>query len=263
MKKLTAIALLTASGAFAFDQYLPVAPNKLETDLEFNYISLSGSYDNGGSKVSSTGSPAVYAPALQFKYGIIPGLDAEVFAEYDIMNKDAGDVNGLARPELALKYVHPDLGIGGFLNVALPVGSKSINANGSDKIPTQITGGAIYGKSFNQIAVNAYADYQYNTEDGFKYKQDAMEVYAQGQFNVTPQVGPYLGVEYMKTLNGEVDGTSDSPSDAGYLVGLQPGVKFTVNDQLAVEVAVPLTVMGENASDYWSIYAGVYYTLGL
>jgi len=270
MKKLTALALLAISGgAFAFDQYLPVAPNKLEADLEFNYITPTGSYV-GTDKVSATGSPNEMAPALQLKYGIIPGLDVEAYVEYDIYNKDAGfgyddngdpkAVNGLGRPQLAIKYAHPELGIGGFVNVALPLGSKDIVG---DKTPTQIMGGIIYGKTFNQIVVNAFADYQYNTENAAKIKQDAIEAYAQGQFNVTPMVGPYLGVDFLKTLNASMDGTSFDPSIAGYLLTLKPGANLTINDKFAAELTVPVTVMGKNAGTYWGIYVGAYYTFAL
>ena len=162
-----------------------------------------------------------------------------------------------------MKYANPDLGIGGFVNVALPLGSKKIAANGTSKVPTAITVGAIYGKSVGQIVTNAFADYEYNTEDGAKYKQDAIEAYAQGQYNITPLVGPYLGVDFTKTLNGETDGTGDSPSTAGHLLTLKPGANFAINDKFAVELNVPVTVLGANAPDYWGVYVGAYYTFSL
>lgn len=270
MKKLTALALLAISGgAFAFDQYLPVAQNKLEADAEFSYIAVGGGYDNGGTKQSATGSPSLMVPAIQLKYGIIAGLDAEVYVDYQLQNKDfsstGSSVSGLDRPQLAVKYAHPELGLGGFVNVALPLGSKDIVG---DKPATQIMGGVIYGKTFDQIVVNALADYQYNTEDANKIKQDAIEAYAQGQFNVTPMIGPYLGVDFIKTLNTTMDGTSADPSDAGYGLTLKPGANITINDKMAAELTVPVAVMGKNTTSlanasYWGIYVGFYYTFSL
>lgn len=266
MKKLTALALLAISGgAFAFDQYLPVAQSKLETDLEFTYTSLTGFYDRDAKKQSITGSPNEMAPALQLKYGIIPGLDVEVFAEYDLFNKDydkagTGDaVSGLGRPQLAVKYAHPELGIGGFLNVGLPFGTKDVVG---DKPGTVFQFGPIYGKTFGQFVVNALADYQYNTEDGNKTKQDAIEAFAQAQYNVMPQIGPYLGVDYVKAFEAKFDGTSMSGTD-GYLLTLKPGANLTINDKFAAELNVPVTVMGKWAPASWGVYVGAYYTFSL
>lgn len=259
MKKITALALLAVSGgAFAFDQYLPVAKNKLEADAEFSYSALTG-YDDGGSR-SSHGSPSLMTPAIQLKYGIIDGLDAEVYAEYDIANKDAGDVSGINRPQVAIKYAHPELGVGAFVNVAIPVGSKDIVG---DSPATQIQGGVIYGKTFGQIVANAFADYQYSTEDDNKTKQDAIEVYAQGQFNVTPIVGPYLGVDFVKTFEHKYDG--EGADDAGYLLTLKPGSNFTINDKFAAELTVPVSIIGKNAAPAtsWGVYVGAYYTFAL
>ena len=262
MKRSAILAVLAvAGGAFAFDQYLPVGKGKLESDLMVQRTAQSGGYDADGKSQSLTseeGSPATTTPSLQFKYGIIDGLDVELLAAYELRNKDNGDVSGLSRPELALKYVHPEMGVGGFLNVALPMGSEKIVG---EKPATTFFVGAIYGKTFGQIVVNAFADYQFNTESE-KMKQDAIQVYAQGQYNVNTQIGPYLGVDYAKAFEMQMDGTSVPKSD-GYLLTLKPGLNFAVNEMIAIEANVPVTVMGKSKESSWALYAGVYYTIGL
>lgn len=267
-RTLSAVALATAS-TFAFDQYLPVAPKALETDVMYSYTANTGGYDPDGKKQDFEDlSPAVQAPSLALKYGIIPGLDAELALAYSLKNKDAGDVSGLDRPQIAVKYAHPELGVGGFVNVSVPVGSEDIVSK--DPITT-IAGGAIYGKAFGQVKVNAFAQYVFNTEaketDEFtgttiKTKQDNYEVYAQGQYDVTPQIGPYLGVDYAGYLEKQYDGEGAPDSD-GYLLTLKPGANYVINDKFAAEATVPVTVLGKSQPATWGVYVGVYYTLGL
>lgn len=260
MKKISGFAVLAAAaGSFAFDQYLPVAKGKLETDVMFTHFVPTGGYDADGKSYSAEGSPASEVPSLQFKYGILDGFDVSLYAEYDINNKDYGDNSGLARPQLALKYVVPDLGVGGFVNVSIPVGSEDIV---TDEPITSVFGGVIYGKTFGPAVVNAFAGYLFNTEDAGKAKQDFIDIYAQGQYNATDKIGPYLGVDFTKAFEAKVDGTSISESD-GYLLTLKPGINYVVSDKIALEATVPVAVLGKSASSYWAVYAGFYYTIGL
>ena len=260
MKKLVTLALLAATGSFAFDQYLPVAKGKLETDVMFGYSSMSGFYDADGEKqdVPSGYSPAVMTPALQLKYGIIDGLDVSLAVNYAMYNEDAGDVSGLGAPELAVKYVVADLGVGGFLNLTMPFGSEDIVG---EEPGMGIMGGVIYGKTFGQVVVNALAGYEFNTENGAKMKQDNLSIYARGQYNVTPMVGPYLGVDFNKSFDMKYDGEAIDET-AGQLLTLKPGANIVINEQMAAELTVPVTVLGKNNTASWGIAAGFYYTLG-
>ncbi|HQF53744.1 MAG TPA: hypothetical protein PK208_01365 [Fibrobacteria bacterium] len=215
-------------------------------------------YDDEGEKFEFNGSPAVMMPGLQVKYGIIDGLDVEVALAYAMKNEDAGDVSGLAKPEIGLKYVAPDLGVGGFLNVELPFGSEDIVGENPQ---TKIQGGVIYGKAFGQIAVNALAGYVFETEEkDLKSKQDALEIYAQGQYNVNEMIGPYLGVEFFKTFDAQYDGETVEES-AGYLLTLQPGVNVTIDANMAAELSVPVTVMGKSNPAAWGIAAAFKYSI--
>lgn len=259
MKKISALALFAATGAFAFDYTLPVAKGTLEGDVMFGRNAGTGYYDDDGENQDISGSPAVMTPALQVKYGIMDGLDVSLQLDYEMRNEDAGDVSGIDRPDLGVKYVVPDLGVGGFLNVSLPFGSEDI---AGDEPATTIFGGVLYGKTFDKIEVNAAAGYAFNTEDGAKEKQDEIDIYAQGQYNVNEMVGPYLGIGFDKTLEKQVDGNGVDKS-SGYLLTLKPGANVTLNDKMACELSVPVTVMGANNPAAWGIAAGFYYSIGL
>ncbi|MCB9495901.1 MAG: hypothetical protein H6686_03335 [Fibrobacteria bacterium] len=275
MKRTSSLAALSAlavtSPSMAFDVYLPVAPKTIEADLMFTHQAALGSYDMDGKKqdLPSGVSPALETPSLQVKYGIMDGLDAGFQLDFGMYNKDMGKkfnettfeseaVSGLEAPSVFVKYAHPEFGAGAFVNVGLPMGSEDIVGK---KPATAIEGGLIYGKTFGQVVVNATASYTFNTEVE-KVKQDAMEVKAQGQFNVNEQVGPYLGLDYSMDFEETVDGTATKDSDS-YLLTVYPGTNYKINDAFAAEIAVPVTVMGKNDGALWGVYAGVYYSIGL
>lgn len=263
MKRILSTVAVAAVSSFAFDQYLPVAPKTLETDVMYSYTAYNGFYDEDGKKQDlEDASPALQTPSLALKYGIIPGLDVELALAFAMKNDDLGPegeaVSGLDRPQLALKYAHPELGAGGFVNVSLPVGGEDIV--GKDPATT-IAVGAIYGKAFGQVKVNALAQYMFNTEVE-KFKQDGYNVYAQGQYDVTPQIGPYLGVDYTAALEAKFDGEAVEDTDNNLLT-LKPGANYVINDKMAAEVTVPVTVMGKSIPSNWGVYVGFYYSLGL
>jgi len=268
MKQITALAMLAVTNSFAFDQYLPVARGKFESDAIVDYSSITGEYDSNGKKQSlpSGWSESVIGPALQFKYGVIDDLDVSLGLSYPFVSSkieilgvsQSKNANGLGRPDLAVKYVPKDLGIGGFVDVVLPMGSKKIVG---DKPATTIIPGVLFGKTFDKIVVNALAGYVFNTEVD-KIKQDRLDVYAQGQYNVAPLVGPYLGLDFTKAFQEKDDGKSVAGSD-GYLLTLEPGANLTIDDKMAIELNVPFTVLGKNAASSWGVAANFRYTLGL
>ena len=259
-RTLSAVALATVS-TFAMDQYAPVAPNTIDAGLSYQYISVTGNYDVDGTKqdVPSGYSPAINAPGLRLKYGIMPGLDAELALNYMMYNKDAGDVSGLNRPEIGVKYIHPEIGAGGYLNIVLPVGSKDIVG---DAPTTTIEVGGMYVKSFGQIGVNAALGYDFMLENDDKVKQDEISALLQGQFNVNEQIGPYLAAEFTKTLEAQYDGEGIPDTD-GYLLTIVPGIKSKPVENVSAELYVPITVLGKNAIAAWAIGANVSYSIGL
>lgn len=261
-RTLSAVALVAAS-SFAFDQYAPIAPKTIEVDLGYGYAAGTGYYDVDGEKQDLEGSPAVQTPSLQIKYGIIPGLDIEASAAFELDNEDASPtgeaVSGLTQPEIGVKYGHPEIGAGAFVNVIIPAGGKDIVG---DEPSTTIELGGIYNKVFGQVGVNAIASYGLQLENADKYKQDVISVLAQGQYNVNEQVGPYLAVGFDKALEASFDGESVKDSDSQLLTVI-PGLNYKANDKISAELSVPVTVMGKNAGAGWGIAAGFYYTIGL
>lgn len=261
-RNLPATVLATATASFAFDVYLPLAPRTLETDLGYEIAFTLGGYDTDGNfQDVGDASPVTQAPSVQVKYGLLPGLDVEVAASLEMRNEDANDgtaASGLSQPEFALKYVHPDLGLGGFVNVAAPFGSRDIVG---EEPATAITVGVIGGAEFDQLAVNAYGGYVYTTEVE-KGKQDELTAYAQAQYNVSDLLGPYLGLAWDKGLEGTWDGER-RPESTWWILSANPGANFVFNDRLSAEASVPFTLAGNNVEAGWGLYAGVYYTLGL
>lgn len=259
MKKI-AILALAASSAFAYDEYGTVKARSLEADVMYTHTFITGDYDEDGDKQDAEGSPASMNPALQLKYGIMDGLDVEVVVPYVITNEDAGDVSGLSKPQLDVKYLHP-VGVGALVGVDLPLGGEDIV--GSDPAMA-LRLGAILSKSIDKLALNGWALYTLNFEDGSdsKYKAgDVIDIYAKPQYNVTDKIGPYLGIDFQKSFDSEFDGESND--NAGYLLTLKPGLNYIINDKFGAELNVPVTVLGKYYGASVSIYAGLYSTFAL
>lgn len=267
---ITVLGLAAASQAF--DEYLPLAPKTLEVDGMFTYSAIDGWDDDGDSFME--GSPASMTPSLQIKYGIIPGLDVELGLSYLIANEDWGDVSGIDRPNLAVKYAHPELGVGGFLAVDLPFGSEDIV--GTDAATT-FKLGALYGKTFGQVMFNGLLSYKTTLEVNDAKPADELEVFLKPQYNLNEKLGVYLGVDWLMSVGDEkaydeyydeeiedfVGGTIEADPKRSAL-SLRPGVNFILDKKLSFEVQVPVTVMAKNfVGTYWGVYAGVYYTIGL
>lgn len=221
MKRAIAIAVLgLAAGAFSWDEYGPVAKGKTEVDvMGTHYI-----------------TDKATAPALQIKYGIIDGLDVEAV----LPTKISDAASGLGAPNLAVKYVHPELGLGAFVGVDLPVGSEEVV---TDDPATVVYPSLLISRVFGSVALNAWAMYSFATDasgDG------TVDLYLKPQYNVTPKVGPYLGLELVK------------PKDTDPTYIARPGLNYIVNDLISVEANYALSIPpeGDNAS---AVYGGVYF----
>jgi len=268
MNKIAIATVLTvACGAFAWDEYTPVAAKKLEIDAMYTYKSITGYYDADGKKqdyLDETGSslsPASNTPSLQLKYGVIDGLDVELVGYYVINNKDAGDKSGFDRTSIDVKYVHPTLGIGGFIGADLPFGSKDIVQGGANP-NTTLHFALKYDKVFGPVAFDSWAAYFLNLENKDKSKfGDALDIYLKPQYNVTDKIGPYLGLDYTNTFKSKTLGTEND--DAGYLFTIKPGINYVISDMFSVEATVPVTLLGKNNAASWAIYAGFYTVLPL
>lgn len=261
MKKTLISALLALSaGAFAYDEYGTVAKGKTEVDVMYTHMFGTGYYDADAKSHSIDESPAIMTPSLQVKYGIIDGLDVELGGSFVVKNKDAGDVSGLDKPTLDVKYVHA-LGFGGLIGVNLPLGSEDIV--GTD--PTlALRVGPVLAKTIDKVVLNGWALYTLNFEDKDKIKAaDGLDVYFKPQYNVTDKIGPYLGIDYQTSIGknqyvDEFTGETVKEDPKSYLVTLKPGVNYVIDGTYSAELNVPVTVAGQNNGASVSVYVGFY-----
>lgn len=213
--------LAAAASVSAWDEYGPVAKGKTEVDLMGTYA-LSPEAGN-------------LTPSLQVKYGVIDGLDVEVA---DAMPTDPEF--GFGKPNIAVKYSHPETGLGGFVAVDLPFASEKI-----DDDPQAAYYFALqYTKTFGSIVLNDWAMFSssFQTED-----DGIVDLYVKPQYNATDKIGPYLGLEYITSGKFE-----------GYTFVAKPGVNVILTDVFSVEAQVPVSKTKDVDDIGVGSYLGVY-----
>ena len=223
MKKISllAIAALVASVG-AYDEYAPMAMGKTEVDVMANYNIAP---EAGG-----------LTPSLQVKYGIIEGLDVEVFVA---MPTDPEF--GLGQPNIALKYNQAETGFGGFVAIDLPFASEKINADPQ----VGYTFAVQYLKTFDKIVLNDWLLFNSTFQDG----HDGMiDLYVKPQYNVSDKIGPYLGLQWQTSGKFE-----------GYAISFKPGINYIVNEMISVEGQVPVKKTKDVDDLYVGVYAGAYF----
>jgi hypothetical protein len=266
MRKAAMIFALGMVGTgYCLDEYLPIEAKKLEVDVGYAFMSATGGYDSSGSKqdlgdVSITGN----AIPLQFKYGIMPGLDVSLGWAFTMLSVDlpvlgSSTAKGFGQPDIAVKYAMMDMGVGAFVDYTLPFATGD-NAD-PDQPPMALAFGLLYTKTFvPQFRLTSMASYKLNFEDADKLKEgNIISIYAKPEFVINPYAGVYLGLR--EDINGEtqVDGTG--ADDGGHLFTLLPGWNALWLPNVATEVNVPITLLGKNSGAFWGINASVYITL--
>ena len=230
--KIALLCLGLASASFALDEYLPVAPSKLEVDV-------------GVSRAAPEVGNVTTSVPLQFKYGIMEGLDAELGLAY---NKRS-DASGVGQPALAAKYtVSAENGIAVFANLVLPfaTGDYADAYKGLGIAP-----GVVYGKNYGAFQAVGLASYQINMKDGDDIEADnALRVFLKPGYMVNDKLAGYVGIDYNSA--GDVSTTA-----------LVPGVTYTLSGEWAFEAALPYIVSESNSTKGWTVWASVYYTLGM
>ena len=275
MKKIASLAVLAAtSSVFAWDEYGALSAKKLEVDVMLNYTAGTGGYDEDGKKQDNPdgASPAVTAPVLGVKYGIIDGLDVELAVPFTMYNEDASPtgeaLSGLDRTNLGVKYTHAS-GFGGFLAADLPFGSKDIVG---EEPTTTFYAAVQYIKTFGKVNLTDWVIFKTALEKDDLKPADMLLVYVKPQYNVTDKIGPYLGIDYQMNVGKskevgldeetfEVTSVEVDPKTS--LLTLKPGINYIVNDAIGLEANVPVTVMGSNNTASVGAYLGFYYTIGL
>lgn len=226
--KVALICLGLASASFALDEYLPLAKGVAEVDVGVSPII--------GENTTNTG-----LPVLQFKYGVIDGLDIEVAATYFV-----GDVAGLGQPEVAAKYAIGTTGFAPYLNLVLPIasGDRDIPGTGLGIAP-----GVVYGKNYDKISAVAQASYQINLEDDGVTPDNILGIYLKPGYIANDKLTGYVGFDYK--MQG--DNTAFT---------LKPGVTYMQSAKLSWEVNLPIALADDiNGQTSWGVSAAAYFTL--
>ena len=90
---------------------------------------------------------------------------------------------------------------------------------------------------------------------------DIFGIFVKPEFLVSEMLGIYVLANWEFAGEDEFGGTAGD--NAGNLLVLAPGVNFKVNDMVALEANVPLSLMGKNAGAYWGLNINAYFSFGL
>ncbi len=260
LKTKIAIACLgLASASFAVDEYLPIGQGAWEIDVGYAGTKGTGGYDANGDKQDVVGSPMTNAVPLQVKYGVMAGMDLELYVPVVSNNTDAGGKAGVDRPELALKYSNADWKtFGAYLNVVLPVGLSDYSSNPAPG--TAVGLGGVYADQFSpEFRLVGQASYQYSLPSGDNKNSDVFTLFAKPEYVWNAQTGTYLGLKVNAFTEGKSNGVAKG--DDGYLFTVLPGLNFKQDDKISYEVNLPVTLMGKNQSATVGIWGSVYFTL--
>lgn len=259
----TLLVLAAASFAADIDHEMPIAPGTSELRAGYDQGFGTGGYDNDGKKWDNTGSPITTTPMLQAKYGIVPGVELDAALLYEFRNADASGtgkaVDGLKRPELGVKYLHQETGLGAFAVLYAPIGSEDIEG---DAPVTTIEGGILYGKRFDRIVVNAAASYVFGTENEGLWKQDMLDFHGKASYELDGQLAPNLALDLRKKLESKIDGSSQKDSD-GHLLVVRPGATWIANERMRMEGSIPFTVLGRNDWSWWGLSLAGIWSFGI
>ena len=268
MKKISALILSLASLGFCLDEYLPIEATKIQVNAGYMFMVPTGNYDQDGTKQDSSikGSPMMHRIPLQIKYGIIKGLDLELFWEGLITNKDNGNLSGMNTPEIAVKYALLNMGAGAYINYTIPFVTGNLDQGGDPTMSLDF--GAVYQKRFGNFRMTGMAGYQLNFEGDIKKDSggtvkakdgNVIHVLMKPEAMWTEFIGTYLGIIYRMADESELKGVKQK--DDSYSLALSPGLNAMLLKGLAYEISVPFTLMGKSSDAYWGISAAVYVTL--
>jgi hypothetical protein len=255
-------ALVTATAPFALDEYNPVPVRVMQINIGMERSTISGHYQ---SSWESDGIENVNNPMslpMQGKFGLMDNLEGSMEVNYLI--EDNSGHTGLDRPVLALKYLEPTRGLGGYLAIALPVGFEDIMNAGNF---ATLTFGAMYNRNFPRVNLLSNISYSFNTEDSHKSKIDDLRLFAKPgvplPIKAVASKGQILslnlGLSYDYMFNQQVNGAS---SDEGaHLFMASPGAAYTLNRVLSAELQFPIALSGQNRDESYSVRLELFFTL--
>ncbi len=262
MKPAALICLVSATGAMALDEYLPVPPRVMEINIGLDRAAVPGYFDGAWEYQEEAYENDPFAIPLQGKFGLADKLEGSIAVDYYI--NDITGETGFDRPVLGLKYAEPALGVGGFLAVTLPVGFEDIV---TAEPYASLTFGALYGKALPYISLLANAYYSFNTENDVDSKFDELQLYVKPEYALPipylsrkkQYLGVNLGMQYQFFFNHVIEG--DSHDDAEHLLTVSPGLYYVFNSIIALDTRAYFAVAGENQPAPMGLSAILRFTL--
>jgi hypothetical protein len=199
---------------------------------------------------------------MQGKFGLMDNLEGSMAIRYLV--NDADGNTGLDRPVLGLKYGDPVTGGGGFLAISIPVGFDDVMNAGNF---ATMTVGGMYDKDFSLVKLLTNLSYSYNTEDNDNSKMDNLHYFAKVEYPLNLRWltarKQYLGLNLAAIYDFYFNQMLNNKSkDAGaQLFQLSPGIFYTLNRIVSMEVNVPLSISGQNQPENQTLRAQLYFTL--
>ena len=254
-------AFFTATAPYALDEYNPVPVRVMQINFGMERASVSGFYQESWESDGIENENNPMALPMQGKFGLIDNLEGSMEVNYRL--QDENGHTGLDRPVLALKYLEPNRGLGGYLAIALPVGFEDIMNAGNY---ATFAFGAMYNRNFPRVNLLSNISYSFNTEDSYKSKIDDIRLFAKPEvplpikaLSKNKYLGVALSLSYDFMFNHQVNG---NPSDQeAHLFVASPSVYFTFNKIVSAELQVPLTLAGQFMQESQAVRLELFFTL--
>ncbi len=258
----TILSLCAAPAVFALDEYMPINARMMQIDMGFERSTISGSY---GQDWNSNGKESENNPTgipIQGKFGLLDELEGSMGIRYQV--QDASGKTGMDRPVLGLKFGDAATGAGGYLSITVPVGFRDIMVSGEY---ATMTCGAMYDKNFTYLNLYSNISYSFNTEDADKTKIDNLRLFVKPEYMIhapwlqahKQNVGVSLAMTYDVYFNHMVTGESVDAGAELFQVG--PGLMWTFNKLISLELNAPFTIFGENQYEMQTFRAQLYFNL--
>jgi hypothetical protein len=237
MKKVLAVALLSAASAFATWDYFPIKPagnGEVKAGVDYSMLDKwSGLGINAGARFSVIDGLEI---AALFNFPMTESTDGHSCKDY---KSDCPPT--MTAPVIGLRYWLPT-GIGVALDVALPFQGKA--AEGGDKgASLTFTPAVQYSTNFTEeLSLGSQVSFSIPLENGDK-RTPSMELGVGAELDYSlGLVTPYVGIDVaMKLSDPKYDGKKIDGAKKG--TGIEPGLGaiFAFNETFGADVGVTLS----------------------
>jgi hypothetical protein len=252
MRKRIAFLLCILSGAvFGLDDRPPLAPNQGKLRAAYHYDRATGQFDAEGNRQTwsdfglGDSTPGSHTFPVQYKTGLLPGLDVEFEWGAGFGNEDRNNVKGFLMPEVGFKYLHPVLKAGGYANVVLPFAP-------GDHVADPKTGfvvGGLWIPQWPRFRVATSAQYAFTAENP---GEGTYRLRARPEFMLNGSL-VYLAA-HATTPAGDAFDT--------YLILLEPGFYVPFNRRAGGELLAQWVAAGANVQSTWAVRASLHVWVG-